>query len=121
MSILLFLIALPAAGSNPGEPLDCSDWVFLEPGLSCATLSTFPCNEAECHPEGMTRQVDNEGRLLWITQTQLGSVDCGGSGFLLYRTQIVSFENGHETVLAHIDDRCGANVTADGIAYSGPS
>ena len=33
---LLFAVTpFPASASNPGEPLDCSDWVFLEPGLSC--------------------------------------------------------------------------------------
>ena len=29
---LLALTFLPAWASNPGEPLDCSDWVFPLPG-----------------------------------------------------------------------------------------
>ncbi|MHC4089481.1 MAG: hypothetical protein ACYSVY_04240 [Planctomycetota bacterium] len=32
------LLLLPVWASEPGEPLDCSDWVFLEPGLSCSVL-----------------------------------------------------------------------------------
>ena len=28
---LIFLCASAASASNPGEPLDCSDWVFLGP------------------------------------------------------------------------------------------
>ena len=38
---------LPAWASEPGEPLDCSDWVFLEPGLSCTPWVSFPCEEDE--------------------------------------------------------------------------
>ena len=34
----------PVLASNPGEPLDCSDWVFLEPGFWCEPVVPFPCN-----------------------------------------------------------------------------
>ena len=36
VGLCLLVLAAPALASNPGEPLDCSDWVFLEPGLSCS-------------------------------------------------------------------------------------
>jgi hypothetical protein len=35
----VLLVAFACSGafaSEPGQPLDCSDWVFLEPGLTCA-------------------------------------------------------------------------------------
>ena len=35
LAICLLSLALPVLASNPGEPLDCSDFVFLIPGLSC--------------------------------------------------------------------------------------
>ena len=28
-----FTLAAPALASEPGQPLDCSDWVFVEPGV----------------------------------------------------------------------------------------
>jgi hypothetical protein len=39
---MLALFALPAAASQPGQPLDCSDWVFLEPGLTCSDYNPYP-------------------------------------------------------------------------------
>ena len=35
LSVLGLVCLLPAWASEPGQPLDCSDWVFLEPGLVC--------------------------------------------------------------------------------------
>ena len=31
---------LPVWASEPGQPMDCSDWVFLEAGLSCGEFPT---------------------------------------------------------------------------------
>ena len=39
----LVIVSLPAWASNPGEPMDCSDWVFVEPGLSGTTEIAHPC------------------------------------------------------------------------------
>ena len=37
--VFTLIVALtPAFASEPGQPLDCSDWVFLEPGYSCTVL-----------------------------------------------------------------------------------
>jgi len=58
----LILIALPSApviASNPGEPLDCSDWVFLEPGYSCELV-----DQQQWSDRGTTLAVDNEGRTI---------------------------------------------------------
>src|SRR5438876_7974066 len=38
----LFLMA-SAWASQPGQPLDCSDWVFLRPGLGCSEVVPYPC------------------------------------------------------------------------------
>jgi hypothetical protein len=32
------LVCSGALASEPGQRLDCSDWVFLAPGLSCRTV-----------------------------------------------------------------------------------
>jgi hypothetical protein len=43
LPILFVLMSVPAWGSNPGEPLDCSDWVSLNPELSCSDKVPYPC------------------------------------------------------------------------------
>ncbi len=35
---VIVLATFPAAASEPGQPLDCSDWVFSEPGFSCSPV-----------------------------------------------------------------------------------
>ena len=42
--VAAIVLATPARASEPGQPLDCSDWVFLEPGLTCTTLIPYPCD-----------------------------------------------------------------------------
>lgn len=38
---VLVLTAVPIVASEPGQRLECSDWVFSEPGIICAeTLVT---------------------------------------------------------------------------------
>ena len=33
------VLALPAVASEPGQPLDCSDFVAIAPGFSCSVYS----------------------------------------------------------------------------------
>lgn len=49
-AVFVLFAFFPCLASEPGQPLDCSDWVFLEPGLSCTMLVTPPvlCSEW-CH------------------------------------------------------------------------
>ena len=36
-AVALFLV-LPALASEPGQPLDCSDWGIDEPGITCSVM-----------------------------------------------------------------------------------
>ena len=63
--VLAVLCFLPVFASEPGQPLDCSDWVFLEPGYSCQTLLPAPCTQASnifCTYNHSGLTADNEGR-----------------------------------------------------------
>ena len=75
--LLLMVVSLPVWASNPGEPLDCSDWVFLEPGFSCREIAPFPCDKAVCEAGGMNFAVDNEGAILMLRWDQTASPPCG--------------------------------------------
>ena len=61
VGILFVLCLLPAWASNPGEPLDCSDWVFLEPGLSCFMYTMPPCHGDDCEFATRNLEMDNAG------------------------------------------------------------
>lgn len=45
LTVALLAVALAAQASQPGQPLDCSDWVFNDPGLYCTmfvAIGQFP-------------------------------------------------------------------------------
>lgn len=92
----------PAWASNPGEPLDCSDWVILEPGIVCSAVRT--CSETrDCLVSRDNRALDNGGNTLRIKRTSLGTSGCG---FLARYELVRQSETGTE-VLAYLDERCG--------------
>ena len=72
LPLLLFL--MPAWASSPGQPLDCSDWVFVEPGLSCEITVPAPCDHVTnraCALSNGDLQLDVTGRLLWTDRVFL--------------------------------------------------
>ena len=67
--VLAVLCLLPARASEPGQPLDCSDWVFLEPGLTCSTWATPDTAPIPALNRGSGLVVDNLGRMLFVRVT----------------------------------------------------
>ncbi len=66
IALLLALAAAPALASQPGQPLDCSDWVFFRPGLSCEEFEPLhggplTLNERNHGPSKIT---DLDGKLI---------------------------------------------------------
>ena len=64
---VVLVAVLPALASEPGQPLDCSDWVFVEPGFSCQQFVAFPCEPGDplCEDiEWVGYPVDNESHFL---------------------------------------------------------
>jgi len=41
LATFIALFMLPTWASVPGQPMDCDDWVILEPGLCSATGATI--------------------------------------------------------------------------------
>ncbi len=95
LSLMLFLVlAINALASEPGQPLDCGDWEFMVPGLSCTVVVGPPCESPFCKGwgpsapsgsalvdvdrPGSTRAVDNEGGIYLVRRIELGN--CVGSG-----------------------------------------
>jgi hypothetical protein len=111
--VLVSTIALPALASQPGQPLDCSDWVFLEPGHSCAMFA--PIGSAppasDVLSKGTNRVTDNSGNLLFLRRINMSC-----RNVLL---QLIRFDAQGEHVVGYIQDRdydgCSSPFRADRI------
>lgn len=91
--------------SDPGQPLDCSDWVFLEQGHTCVTLSPFGlADNSSILRKGGTVAGDNAGGVYSLNETVAG----GGSWHRdAGRLELLRWNGAMETVVAYIADRGG--------------
>jgi hypothetical protein len=97
------LVSVPVFASGPGELLDCSDWVFVQPGYSCSYAPAVVCPSRVCDAVP-TAVIDNERGILSFKQTDLSIWQCPSTR----RTSLVRMDllTGVETVIATLDDRC---------------
>jgi hypothetical protein len=103
----LALLVSPSAAfaSQPGQPLDCSDWVFLQPGLTCATLAPFQGDNPPVFWKGVQKEVDNTGSLYTLREPfgPASSLWRTGDG----RLDLVRSDGVSDTVVAYVADRGG--------------
>lgn len=125
--LLLFVLVLSASlalATEPGHPLDCSDWVFVDEGLSCEVWIADPaCGSwtnldpaCDTTPE---RTRDNQSGRLTIESSEIGV--CGGTP--MRRSELVRYHRGSRELLAYIEERCASMSPAriDGFRVrSGP-
>ena len=109
--VIVALAVAPALASLPGQPLDCSDWVFLVPGLSCSNIAR-PCTDELFCGGGFSLALDNEGRQYRLRNTNF---DLCGTATFMVRHELVRFDGSQSEVVAYVDDRClgGAQNPAD--------
>ena len=83
--LLLGVACLPVAASDPGQPLDCSDFVIEQEGITCVEVVPYPCADPDC---GLAKEIEvaekghvpfNRGsmptsRIVLCTTTKLGVV-----------------------------------------------
>lgn len=111
-ALLLGLLALsqPLLASDFGKPLGCEDFVFLQPGLSCAVVNdcgTWPFRGIDtqfCSITGASEFVDNSGRLIgWVRQELEPPNDqrCAG----VYRWELRALNTPQREILGYIDDQ----------------
>ncbi len=132
---LIVSILLPAFASDPGQPLDCDDWTFLEPGLSCEVVGPVPCDSAFCESlrtswsdeAGNRRAFDNDGNLYMVRRTNTAEF-CVFENNPIGRLELVHFTASGETVVAYLEERCrefgGSNRRIDWVTparWSGTS
>jgi hypothetical protein len=104
--------------SQPGQPLDCSDWAFFESGLSCSVFSNsvLVASNPSWFQLGTNMVIDNTGSLFALRQVTLstgGTLDTN-----LSRLELVRFNGSNQSVIAQIEDRNTPNGLVDHIRPS---
>ncbi len=116
VSLAATLASASVLASEPGQPLDCNDWVILEPGITCTDISPPDCTDSRaCNDARSSMEFDNAGNLLLFKSRLESSIPnpCGCPS--MARTELVrySLNTRQETVLAYVDDRCMLGVGCD--------
>jgi len=111
---LLFAIVLVACGaawaSEPGQPLDCGDWVFLEPGYSCSVFSSpvpFEGLTPLLRGKGSGIAADNAGALLTLRFSFVETF-LSDPHLTLGRTEILRTSGQATQIVGYIEDRLHA-------------
>ena len=113
---VVLVASFPTHASEPGQPLDCSDWVFLEPGLSCSDYVAYPCDGEHCELDYHRVEVDNEGFFYRIEMAFDVGATCDGK--TEDRLQLVRHEGEQSTVVGYVQDRCN-DTTYDRVRPEG--
>ena len=106
-------LILPAWSSEPGERIDCSDWVFLSPGIQCTTVVPYGDpngdNDFRIRVSDDWSAMSNDGRFVAVRlKPTSNNATCGSTQVSLLRTELVLSDGVNETILAYVDDRCGS-------------
>src|SRR5437764_835860 len=107
LALISAICLAPAWASQPGHPLDCDDWVFLEPGISCS-VAIPDCQAPGIHCYGHYLYgggddvvADGRGNLFLFTITNL-DLPCNNP----FRLSLIRFDGNTETIVAYVDARC---------------
>lgn len=101
LALLTVALVVPAVASEPGQPLDCSDWVFLQSGYSCSVFSPmYAAMTPPMRERGANRVVDNTGALI----TAVGG-DPNAPNWLDNYIEIRRHDGIMETVIGRIQGR----------------
>lgn len=106
--VFLFFVAVtsPALASQPGQPLDCSDFVIDKPGFTCRHIRScesdalFPCLV------GGYAMPDSEGNVIGAEYIEFEPTLCGTDTYRLGRLRIKVSNGTGEQLVAYVDWRC---------------
>jgi len=113
-------LATPALTSEPGQPLDCSDWVFERPGMSCTVViadcdNAAPTERTWC--VGNPTQASSVGSVLQLRAADLPYTNCNPPNLVPItpreRVEIVERDGATERPIGYVDSRCGGPGKAD--------
>ena len=108
--LTVLFLAAAAHASDPGQPPDCSDWVFAEPRYTCHDYNPYPATTGFLRGGTIPVQ-DNEGHLYAFRFHHSIVGSCGP--YDLWRHVVVKIDGPSETSLAWIDDKCVDDATGE--------
>jgi|GEM_PF-6097456 len=118
---LLSMMPVATKASQPGQPLDCSDMVFSEPGHACtvfAALGSFPQGQqydgepsSNFLDKGANLQVDNTGRMFALRLSTGGHAKPGPQ--YLGAVELRRYDGQGQVVVAYILDRVGQALSGE--------
>ena len=124
-AVLVAFACSAAFASEPGQPLDCSDWVYLEAGHSCtpwisANCAATPQPSSFCVPNLGSAVFDNEGRQYALRAISGGATCClpSGSCTPCNRFAIVRYDGSNESIVAYLDTRPNGQGGVDTLSMS---
>ena len=96
--IAVTVFSVGAWASQPGHPIDCSDWVPEESGLKCRVVSALNALPVDSSVllKGTDKAIDNSGRFLFLKSADLGSL---GPAPNLSRLELLAFDGSGVTRL----------------------
>ena len=110
--LLVAIVCSETFASDPGQPLDCSDWVFVEPGHACVPWVPWPCDphlNPRCDAPGRVAVMDNQSREFRVRDVPLPDLpDCSRN-----RVEISLWDGVSERVIAYLDARCDGLARKD--------
>jgi len=106
-TLLLFLLLATTASlaSDPGSPLDCSDWA-MEPGFTCETITTT-CGLAFCRNASASLAIPGGQYVRVETATVAPFEDCN---FDSTDSQQVEVRLGNGDLVGSVRSRCYAHI-----------
>jgi hypothetical protein len=108
VSVMAGFVCAAAWASEPGQPLDCSDWNFSQAGFSCEQFPEPPFGAGN-HFGTTVAHVDNDGRFITVWLHFNGSLRCGGVNTDDFRIEVywTDLVTGEQIPIASTSNRCG--------------
>lgn len=113
--LTVLAVVVPSSASQPGQPIDCSDWVIVAPGYRCENFirrgdcaAVDPSHGEVCYA-GATSAIDNEGATLLVeTSETLACFGARQKRLTLYRVT----SSGRQEI-GFFQDRCATAAQED--------
>ncbi len=102
--LLVALACSDALASQPGQRLDCSDWIISKPGITCTQVIPPDCSATDACRKGSNIAMDNQGNLFTIRRVTTGT--CGAGGDTYGHLELVMLSGQTESIIATLYERC---------------
>lgn len=114
-----------STASQPGQPLDCSDWAFVAPGITCGVAVPYGgCPDAGPSPPPICVNAGgaaalSDGRIVGFESADL-PYSCGPTWtWPPQQVRLVAYRGNVPEIIAHVNERCVSAHRMDRIITNG--